>query len=86
MAKEVLKYINDKKLVPINSDLGKITVYASKSNIEKLKSNRNKYYDERKRENETIASYEEEIDKLYEENEDLRDRISELEAELKDND
>ncbi len=86
MAKEILKYINDKKLVPINSDLGKITVYASKNNIEKLKSNRNKYYEERKRENETIASYEEEIDKLYDENESLRDRISELEERLEDND
>ncbi len=85
IAKETLKYINNKKLVPLNNDITKITIYASKNNIDILKNNRNKYYEEIKRYDEERNSYEEEIDKLSNENEKLREKINELETRLEDN-
>lgn len=86
MVKETLKYINKKKLVPINSDITKVTIYASKNNIVILKSNRENYYKEMKKYDEEITSYQKEIDRLENERDDLVNKINELEAKLEDND
>ena len=77
IVKGVIKEINNKKLVPINTDINAITVYASKDNIKRLKENRTKYLEELKRQ-ETNDRFEE----LEEENERLEDKISDLEDEL----
>ena len=84
MVKETLRYINKRQLVPINGDITKITIYASKNNINTLKNNRNKYYEEIKRHDEEINSYQREIDELSNENEKLIEKINELEAKLED--
>ena len=41
--REVFKNLNDKKLISISSDIEKITIYASKENINKLEENRKPY-------------------------------------------
>ena len=41
--REVFKNLNDKKLISINGDIEKITIYASKENINKLEENRKTY-------------------------------------------
>lgn len=44
ITREFIKNINDKKIIPINSNIEKITVYANKTNIEKLKNNSKNFY------------------------------------------
>ena len=39
IVREVIKNANNKKLIPFDSNIQKITVYASSSNIEKIKNN-----------------------------------------------
>ena len=43
IARDVLKNINNKKLISINGEIDKITIYASKENINKLEANRKTY-------------------------------------------
>lgn len=77
LVKEVIKNINDKKIIPINDNINKMTIYTTKENIEKLKNNTNDYnkYDR------TINPYETRINELENENEKLIQKINELENE-----
>ena len=77
MIKDVIKEINNKKLVPLNTDVNSIIVYASKDNIKILKENRTKYLEEIERQEENNR-----FEDLEEENERLEERISDLEDEL----
>ena len=43
IVREVFKNLNNKKLISINGDIDKITIYASKENITKLEENRKTY-------------------------------------------
>ena len=43
MAREIIENLNNKKIVNFNSDLMEVNIYASKENIDKLKSNQNMY-------------------------------------------
>lgn len=44
VAKKIIKNLNAKKIIPINNNIEKITVYTNKTNIEILKENLEKYY------------------------------------------
>ena len=80
MVREFIKNINDKKIIPIDSEVKDITVYASKENIQKLKSNKD---------NNITNSYEKhiddlnrEIEKKEEENRQLQNQIYDLEDKI----
>ena len=45
IGKEVLKNINNKKLIPLDIDIEKVTVYTTKANIEKLEKNYKNQYE-----------------------------------------
>lgn len=83
--KRSIKGINDKKIILISSDIEKVVVYANKANIDKLKKNRDNYYQERKVEDNRIEYYENRIDELEKEKDNLEDKIDELEDRLEDN-
>ena len=83
IAKEFIKNVNDKKIIPINNSIEKMTVYGSKSNIEILKNNWNNYI--KKEENDIkINSYEERINELKSENSELKQEIEDLQQRLDD--
>ena len=82
--KKSIKGINDKKIILISSDIEKVTIYASKNNIEKIKRNRDNYYKDRENEN-RIDYYENRIEELEEEKNNLEDKIDELEEKISDN-
>ena len=81
IAREVIKNANNRKLVPINSDVQKITIFASSSNIETIKNNMDNYNMNKESNNELIESYEEKISDLKEENKELNNKIDELQKE-----
>ena len=83
IAKEFIKNLNDKKIIPINNSIEKMTVYTNKSNIEKLKNNFDNYIN--KLENSRIvSSYEERINELKNENNELKKEIEDLQHRLDD--
>lgn len=43
IVREIIDNLNNKKIVNFNSDLMEVKIYASKENIDKLKSNQNTY-------------------------------------------
>ena len=79
LAKEVLKNINDKKIIPLNLDIDSVTIYASKENISKLKNNLEKYEERVSNLREENANLNNRINELEEENANLHERINELE-------
>ncbi len=83
IAKEYIKNINDKKIIPINSSIEKMTVYTNKTNIETLKNNWNNNMKQTEN-NRIIDSYEERINELKDENKELKQEIEELKNQLDD--
>ena len=84
MTKEIIKNINNKKLVPINTDIDDITIYASKENINKLKSNYKQFQMEQEKKLEEESNCENRISELQEINNTLNERINDLENQLAD--
>ena len=84
IVREVLKNLNNKKIVGFDDTMLNINVYASKENIEKLKANRKAYWD---RINERDAEENRRRTQIYEyENkiEELEGKIEELESQLEE--
>ncbi len=79
-AREVIKNLNNKKIVPINVDIEKITIYTNKENIEILKNNFNNYQINRKSEEERMQFYQDKIDELERENTELNQKLKEIET------
>ena len=73
LIKEMIKEINNKRVIIINDNIEEITIYTNGANIEKLKNNAR--YNLSK-------NYNDRIYELEKENADLEDRILELEEEL----
>ena len=80
IAKEYIKNINNKKIIPINGTIEKMTVYTNKTNIETLKNNLKKHMNDSEN-TERINEYEEQINELEIENEELKLEIEELQKE-----
>ena len=79
MVKDELRMINKKKLVALNDEVQEIKVYASKKNIEQLKTNSEEYYKKVKEVDEERKRVEEEYASNINE---LRKEINDLELEL----
>lgn len=77
---KIIDEINDKKIVSVNSEIKSLKFYASKDNIEKLKSNREEYYKEMG--NSQINEYERQIAELEEQNQEYFNQINEYEQEI----
>ncbi len=77
LARVFIKNINDKKIVSINNEIQEIVVYASKKNIDKIKSNEQKYFETEKTYDETINEYEKTIN-------ELENKIAEYENKIAD--
>ncbi len=75
LAKEVIKNLNNKKIVPLSSEIQEIIIYASSENINKLKTNASNYYQKQQDYEEQVYNYENKIqeyeDKIYELNEQI---------------
>ena len=71
----IIADINNKEI--INYEKNKVTIYTSKENIEKIKENRIKYFNNREAEIEEYNNLNDEINKL---NEALSDKESEIES------
>lgn len=82
VTKEFLKNVNDKKIISVNNNIEKITIYTNKTNIEKLKSNSKNFYEKRKQYDETINYYENKINELETNNADLNQKLYDLQEEL----
>ncbi len=80
--RDLIDDINDYKILSINNGIGKVKVYTTKANIEKLKINRDNYFLDKEQKDEIINSYIDKIndlnslnEKLTRENNDLRNRL-----------
>ena len=82
LVRNYIKNINDRKIFYLNDRIEKVTVYTSKSNIEKLKNNVKNYLDLIEQENDLRNSFEKSINELENENNELRQKVDELEDEL----
>ena len=82
--KEVLKELNKKKIIGFNDNPVKVTVYASKENIKKMKKNYNEYLKSAENRNEEIEEYEERIESLEEELEEYKEKVSEYENRIEE--
>lgn len=80
--KSYLNDINDKKIIPINSEIDSINVYASKENIKKLKDNAAKNKEESEKQTSRIESYRTKISELEEENRNLKQELDSVKREL----
>lgn len=78
LVREYLKYVNKKQVFELDNSIRDIKVYASKENIEKLKNNRNSFFEHKRQ----IEDYEEEIYDLKDKVEDYKNEINQLEDEL----
>ena len=76
IAKEFIKNVNNKKIIPFSNTIEKITVYTSKSNIEKLKENFDNYLEQNRTNEEKINAYEKRINDLESENNELKAKLS----------
>ena len=87
LTKEVIKNINNKKITLITNEINSIVVYASKENIEKLKSNQENYFKAQEQldnqinyyEN-IIATEEQKIENYKNKLLEYKDKIEEYEA------
>jgi len=80
--RELLKNVNDKKIIPMTAEIEKMTVYTNKKNIDKLNKKFKEYQRKQDEENTIRNSYAEELEELEKTNDRLNDRIRELEDRL----
>ena len=79
MIREFLKKTNDKKIIVINDNIERITVYANSENIKKLQNNLTKYNEERIKQDNIIEEYERRISELQQENNKLTNDLDNCE-------
>ena len=79
IARDFIRNANEKRIVPINTDIEKIIIYTNKANIEKLKMNILVYEEDFEKSINERNRLEKEIDDLEQENERLQERIEKLE-------
>ena len=80
--KEIIKNINDKKIIPIDNRIYEINIYSNKRNIDIIKNNVNKELERIKQEENDIRTMEETISRLESENNRLQIENSELKEQL----
>jgi len=84
IVREFIKNANDKKIVPINNRIEKITVYANQKNIDTLKNNWSKHIEEIVKNDEERNNYEKIINELEQQNTELQQKVYDLQEQLND--
>ena len=77
-----IKNLNEKKIISINNEIEKITVYTNQNNIDILKNNWNNHIKEEEIEDEKRYGYESRINELEHENLELKQKIYDLNEQL----
>ena len=67
MIKDIIKNLNDNKVICLNTDFTEMKIYTTKENIEKLEKNHSDYHTNEKQMEDAIISYENTIRQLEEE-------------------
>ena len=82
IVRDTIKNANNKKIVLVNIDIEKVTVYTNANNIEVLKANLEEYTKAVEREDEERYACEREIDELQAENSKLEEKNDELQEKI----
>jgi hypothetical protein len=82
LVREFIKNANEKKIVPIDNRIEKITVYTNQSNIDTLKNNWSNYLDERVKDEERRNGYESRINELEQQNLELQQKVYDLQEQI----
>ena len=82
LVREFIKGVNQKKIIPIDDMVSDIKVYASEENINKMKNNKEEYYNNQKSIEERYQSYEDDIHDLTSKIYTYEEKINELERKL----
>jgi len=82
LVKNAIKNFNEKKVIPINNQIQKITIYASENNIEKLKDNRDKHFEVIETTQDLVNSYEKRINELQQDIEEYIENEWEYQQEI----
>ena len=82
IVREFIKNANDKKIVPINNRIEKITIYTNQNNIDTLKNNWNKHNEEIVKKDEERNNYETRINELEQQNIELQQKVYDLQEQL----
>ncbi len=82
LVREFIKNANEKKIVPIDNRIEKITVYTNQSNIDTLKNNWSNYLDERAKDEERRNGYESRINELEQQNLELQQKVYDLQEQI----
>lgn len=80
--REFIKNANNKKIVPMNNIIEKMTIYTNRNNIDTLKNNWDKRSSEKIIEEEKINGYENRINELEEQNFELQQKVYDLQEQL----
>ena len=82
LVREFIKGVNQKKIIPIDDMVSDIKVYASEDNINKIKNNKEEYYNSQKSIEERYQSYEDNIHDLTSKIYTYEEKINELGTKL----
>ena len=82
LIREFIKNANDKKIVPINNKIEKMTIYTSQNNIDTLKKNWDNRLKEELIEEEKRSGYENRINELVKQNSELQQKVYDLQEQL----
>lgn len=78
VAREVIKNLNNKKVIGFDQYIEEVTIYSTKQNIDILKANTDKYFEEQREYENELEQKENEINRLIDENDTLRIKLEEL--------
>ncbi len=82
LIREIIQNFNNKKLIDFDDNLVDIKIYASKENIDKLKTNNENYYLEQEEYNDEINYYKDLLTKYENQINNYEDKIFELETRI----
>ena len=81
LVREAINNANEKKIVPINDGIEKMTIYTAQANIDKLKNNWANHLKEIEKNEKVRRDYEDKINELEEENYELQRKIDNLQEQ-----
>ncbi len=85
IAREFIKNVNNKKIVSINNQIEKITIYTNQNNIDTLKNNWTNHLKKIEENEKERNEYEITINELEHQNQDLQQKIYDLQEQLDNN-
>lgn len=82
LSREFIKNLNDKKIIDMNCDLTILKIYASKNNIEKMKTNYNNYIQHEENFEDQLNEYAKQINQYEKKMEIYENKISDYEEQI----